>query len=177
MNKLLSVKVKVMTDDSPDTSHLGAYTDEPADWAIVCAEGEYLANLRAADEEYEVPERGREYRFFVPGAYTSDELANDEEVQKYGREDFERMKSLDNGDWRFIGIRAVAEVSSEHGAIQRLSSGGLWGIESDSEGSYFGEVAKEELGQLRAELEAYGVDLAEFEQLSTAAIEAAEFPN
>lgn len=29
---------------------------------------------------------------------------------------------------------------TEHGPIQRLTSGGLWGIESDSEESYFVEV-------------------------------------
>ena len=70
------------------------------------------------------------------------------------------MESLNNGQWCFIGIRAEAEYSigESHGSrlMQDVSSGGLWGIESDSDKGYFEDVEKEELGELRKQLEGIG---------------------
>jgi hypothetical protein len=75
----------------------------------------------------------------------------------YVREDYKRCESLNRGDWCYYGISASAEVQlSEHGPIQTIRSMGLWGIESDSDESYFGEVEAEELSALRSELEAAG---------------------
>ncbi len=42
----------------------------------------------------------------------------------------------------------TSENEGKNGLINRISSGGLWGIESDSDESYFKEVAQEELAQL-----------------------------
>ena len=40
--------------------------------------------------------------------------------------------------------------------IQDISSGGLWGVESDSDKAYFAEVAGEELAELKSQLQALG---------------------
>jgi hypothetical protein len=40
--------------------------------------------------------------------------------------------------------------------VQRIRSGGLWGIESDSDASYIAEVEQGELADLRSELKAVG---------------------
>lgn len=51
-------------------------------------------------------------------------------------------------DWHMIGIVAEAEITVA-GVIQTITSGGLWGIESDSSDDYLREVADEELAALR----------------------------
>jgi len=69
-----------------------------------------------------------------------------------------------------IGIRADAEVSLPCNLTmspkqrketcsfitQRLASGGLWGIESDSDESYIAEIEQEQLAELRGQLHAIG---------------------
>lgn len=73
------------------------------------------------------------------------------------QEEFEdRREAYQRGDFYFVGVRAEAEVVIE-GTLQTLQSGGLWGIESDSERSYFEEVANEEWSQLRDVLKTVGV--------------------
>jgi len=100
-----------------------------------------------------------EYRYFNPSRnYDGDTPEN---IRKYTRQDYERMERLNAGDWCFIGIRAEAEYSvgeSRGGGrlCQTLSSGGLWGIESDSEQSYFASVADEKLADLAAQLKGIG---------------------
>lgn len=51
--------------------------------------------------------------------------------------------------WHAIGIDAVAIVYVK-GVRQELSSGGLWGVESDSDAPYLVEIAEEELDNLAA---------------------------
>ena len=73
------------------------------------------------------------------------------------QEGFEdRREAYQRGDFYFVGIRAEAQVVIE-GTIQTLQSGGLWGIESDSDQSFFNEVANEEWDQLRSVLKTVGV--------------------
>ena len=115
-------------------------------------------------------ERGQ-YQWFNPSRNYVDERgkANKEyagdvgaaEIREYVRQDYARMESLNRGDWCFIGIKAQAEYSvgdNRAGVcqIQTLDSMGLWGIESDSEESYFDEVANEELAELRSQLAGIG---------------------
>lgn len=59
----------------------------------------------------------------------------------------ERLEAYNRGDWEMVGVDAVAEVVIG-GVIQTIQSGGLWGIETDSDESYFTEVANEELASL-----------------------------
>ena len=65
------------------------------------------------------------------------------------------MEELNNGEWNFIGIQARAEIVLD-GVCQTIRSGGLWGIESDSDDSYFQEVEQEELTSLRGILHTMG---------------------
>lgn len=162
--KIESIRVIHRLDESPDTSHIGEYTDKQSEWAILRSKGEYVANL---PEDFEMPRRGREYLFFVPcGGY---EKPGTKEYQEYGKQDFARMEDFNNGGWHYIGVIAEAEVSYPCGnnsrRIQRLSSGGLWGVESDA-GDYLKEIAKQELDDLKSHLEAFNVDLSNFEELA-----------
>lgn len=120
----------------------------------------------------------REYRYFNPsfnyvdkaGKPTEGNSADD--VIKYTRQDFERMESLNADQWCYIGIRAEAEIQVEAtwensvvskvswskpiAPYQTITSGGLWGIESDSDHDYLESVEKEELTELRGQLKALG---------------------
>lgn len=110
-----------------------------------------------------------ELQYFNPSSNYKDETP--ENIRKYVRQDYERMESLNRGDWRFIGIRAEAEISLigtvKSGSptldayfpsriSQTVTSGGLWGVESDSSAEYFKEIEDEQLAELREQLHAVG---------------------
>lgn len=106
--------------------------------------------------------RRHEYRFFNPSfnyVQKGDKLVEgltEEDVRQYVQQDYERMESLHRGNWAYIGLRAVAKVQLTGDLTQEFSSGGLYGIESDSDKDYIQEVEQEELFQLRKELVAVG---------------------
>jgi hypothetical protein len=67
-----------------------------------------------------------------------------------------RLERLGQGDWHFIGIIATAEIVSAHGVTQTIRSGGLWGIESDSDKNYLWTEEQTQLRELKQELQALG---------------------
>ena len=103
----------------------------------------------------------REYRYFNPSCNYVDANGNlidgntPEDIRKYVAQDYARMEDLNNSGWGFIGIRAKAKIAV-NSIQQTITSGGLWGIESDSDDSCFAEVQSEELADLRAQLYALG---------------------
>lgn len=112
-----------------------------------------------------------EYRYFNPSSnyVTSSGEPTDglteEEVYKHTRQDYERMESLNAGHWCYIGLRAEAKIgigdvvnypARYNVTTQTITSGGLWGIESDSESGYFEEVKAEQLAELKDQLKALG---------------------
>jgi hypothetical protein len=72
----------------------------------------------------------------------------------------ERLAAYKRGEFDFVGVRAEAEVIVE-GIVQTLTSGGLWGVESDSGEEYITEIAVEEYEQLRKVLKTIGVPTAQ----------------
>jgi len=74
------------------------------------------------------------------------------------QDDFaERLAEYRNGDFSFVGVRATALIRVPYGADfieTRISSSGLWGIESDSGQDYFDEVFQEERKTLLEMLQA-----------------------
>jgi len=101
-----------------------------------------------------------EYRYFNP-AFVSEMSAHDSEYsdkenRKMARQVYDRMERLHRGDWYYFGIWAEAEVQTGSNVLQHISSGGLWGIESDSDRSYITETEQGELANLRDELLAAG---------------------
>jgi len=76
----------------------------------------------------------------------------------------ERLKQFHNGDVWMLGMWVEATVSyptNERGdrRIETLRSGGLWGIECDSDEDYInGTILADELADLKEHLEAFGVD-------------------
>jgi hypothetical protein len=153
--RILSITVKRIddTDTNTDTSDIGEYSNTPA--------GEFSIARNIPGQ----------YHYFNPGSVEAFDPAASwipadrehadkesfwrETMRENARKDYARMESLDNGDWSFIGIRAQAEIVIG-GVCQTITSGGLWGIESDSDESYFREVEREELNQLRGILHEMG---------------------
>lgn len=141
-NRIESVTVEKIPDDDADSSYLGTYNNE-------------VKNEYAIDRQKRGDMGRNEFRWFNPSVERYDSLAP-RTIRRYCLEDYKRAERLNAGDWCYIGIRAKAEVVSANGICHTLSSGGVWGIESDSDKSYFKDVAREELVSLQAELGAFG---------------------
>jgi hypothetical protein len=95
-----------------------------------------------------------EYRYFN-GNVENYKGETPEKIREYVRQDYERNERLNRGDWCYIGIRVEAEIIIDN-VCQKISSGDLWGIESDSSREYFAEIEAEELYELRKQLTAVG---------------------
>jgi hypothetical protein len=95
-----------------------------------------------------------EYRYFNP-CWENYKGESPADIRKYCLQDYERMERLSRGDWGYIGIRADAEIIVD-GVSQEISSGGLWGVESDSDRAYLAEIDGEQLSELREQLRALG---------------------
>jgi hypothetical protein len=67
----------------------------------------------------------------------------------------DRRAEYDRGDFKFVGVRADAEVTIE-GVVQTITSGGIWGVESDAEGQ-IRMLAEDEYADLRKILTSIGV--------------------
>lgn len=107
------------------------------------------------DDLNRIPAYNREYRFFVP--YAGGEPVGSKNWRLNAKQDFDRMQSFSNGDWCHLGIMTHAEITLPGSDIvQRITSGGLWGVQSDSGEEYLSEVEQEELTALAAELAALG---------------------
>jgi hypothetical protein len=83
-----------------------------------------------------------------------------DEIAKYHAEDLERLASH-GSDWFSVGIVATVEVTfrNERDCIvngYQISSGGLWGFESDSDEFEFDAVGADEVAELINLLQADG---------------------
>jgi len=131
------VYVKTMIDENPDLSHLGKYSDTPGPYAI--------------DREERGDMRRGEFRYWNP-AMTAEETGNPDSVEQ----DYKRHEAYGDDLWQAMGIRACAEVVAGD-TTQTICSAGLWGIESDSEPTYFTGVAEEQLEELYTILQDFGI--------------------
>lgn len=71
----------------------------------------------------------------------------------YAKHDKERLDAYNRGVWEMIGIIAVATIHIPAGSdtvkIQTIDSGGLFGIESDSDGSYIQDIGREQIAEVK----------------------------
>lgn len=152
--KIESIKIERIPDDNLDLSYLGEYTSKVPDKADINRNNAFLRVNRGRNE----------YKYFIPAnrvESTRRDLIRmgwnkqDAEVQarKQNRQDFERMEEFAAGDVSCMGIKAIANLlvplGENYWIHQSVESGGLWGIESDSNEEYIKEVAEEELSELR----------------------------
>jgi hypothetical protein len=175
MKRISKITIKRMTDTDPDTSYLGEYSNlAKTDYAIdrrhspdcpvnAGTDGKPLWYSSSAEQEgCDCGERGdmerNEYRYFN-GNVENYAGESPEDIRNYVRQDYERMERLQHGDWCYIGIQAEAEIlipPGSHSIVQEITSGGLWGVESDSDKDYLAEIETEQLSELREQLRALG---------------------
>lgn len=182
-NTIRKVWIEHLYDDDPYIGWIGKYTDEMADWAICVHCGEYViiaeaSNKRIEEIEEEIdesisaeeikrlkaelktlkphdcPTSSKEYNYFLPEA--GGEQPGSDKYQKYGKQDFQRMEGLNNGNWYFLGIIAKASIRTTSTTLQVIHSGGLWDVESDCDKKHLEEIEQEQLDSLKFELMTLG---------------------
>jgi hypothetical protein len=80
-----------------------------------------------------------------------------------------------DGNWYCVATAEVSyALSKGNRRLEHLDSGGLYGIE-DPDSEYQRLVTRDELADLRAHLEAFGVDTARFDELAKPAYDAVLF--
>lgn len=150
--KILSVRIERATDTDADLSHLGKFTDDYNDCAIIRL-GKHKGTFACGVPDDDLPPRGQCYRYFLP-TMTGEETGNPESPEQ----DWKRAEAFNAGEWHMLGIVAKAVVWNPATEVtQTIRSGGLWGIESDSDAGYLASVEADELSSLRAELLALGL--------------------
>ena len=76
----------------------------------------------------------------------------DADVSYLEQEGFEdRLRQYRNGQFGFMGIGAKAEIVID-GVCQTITSGGLWGIEDDSDEAYLATIESDEITGLTNQL-------------------------
>jgi hypothetical protein len=111
-------------------SDLGEYSDTPGPNAI--------------DREARGEKGRNEYRYFNV-ELSGEETGNPESVEQ----DYQRAEEYQRGGWWICGVCATATIHTSHdGKVwlrNKISSGGIWGIASDSDASEFDGIGADEL--------------------------------
>ena len=167
--QLQAIRIVQVDDPDADLSYLGVFSQTPGPDAIDLSlrsdwSPKYLryfnpanpwtpegwAHVTAEQIETSLADLPDEWRTRLPEftckAHLLNAFQNEQDCQR----------AIDYGKgWTSIGIRAEAKLIV-CGVVQNISSGGLWGIESDSSNEYLNEVGREEVAALRDILHALG---------------------
>lgn len=133
--KAVKIEVKRIVDENPDLSYL------------------------ETTPEHHYGENGSEWKH-----------VSEEDIQKiihnygsiwnacmvYAKQDKRRLDDYNKGVWEMIGIKAVATIhipvddkNDNTVKIQTIDSGGLFGIESDSDDSYIQDIGREQIAEVK----------------------------
>lgn len=126
--RIESIRVIREVDIDPDLSWLGEYSNEPGANAI---------------DRQERGDMGRNEFRFCNITLSGEQTGNPASVEH----DYRRLEDYNRGGWCMMGVYAVAEVIIG-GTIQRIRSGGLYGVESDAGNDYWAELGREQLAEL-----------------------------
>ncbi len=80
-----------------------------------------------------------EYRYFHPPVENYEGIPEQEKAG-YCVQDYERMTEYNMGSWSFMGCVATLTLNGEE-----IGHSSVWGVESDSDKSYFAEVERDEI--------------------------------
>jgi hypothetical protein len=135
--RIEEIHVQWIDDDGATPDFLGEYTDDPGPGVAVI-------------DRFKLGVHGRhECRYFVPAD------------PENGMEDYRRYEAFNNGVWCMEGCVTHVIVSYSIGSgsrrLEKLSSSGLWGIESDSGEIYKLETELEQLDDLKNHVKIFGV--------------------
>ena len=139
--KVVKIEVKRIIDEDPDLSFLettpeGHYGTDGSNWGHVSEE----------DKQKVISQYGSIWNACI----------------EYTKQDKKRLDDYNRGVWEMIGIRAVATihipVNDNTVKIQTIDSGGLFGIESDSDDSHIHEIWKDQIDEVKKYLRTLCVD-------------------
>jgi hypothetical protein len=134
--RIVKIEFVQHQDDCPDLSNLGEYHAAPREGSI--------------DRQARGDMKRGECRYFTP-AMTGEETGNPDSPEQ----DYQRYEAYNRGEWHMTFCQAKATVSV-HGVMQTITSGGLAGVESDSDASYFKEIEAEQREELNGILTEFG---------------------
>ncbi len=142
--RIISIEFQREVEEYPDFSWLGEYQSSPG------------PDDRTIDRKERGDAGTREYHYFV-AANSPTETGNPESVEQ----DYQLCEDYNRGGWCFLFCQAHAVVSI-NGVMQTVTSGGLGGVESDSDSSYFDEIRQEQFDELRSILKEMGFKASQF---------------
>jgi hypothetical protein len=97
-----------------------------------------------------------------------------DEALLYRTQDAERLAAYRRNDWYMIGVRLAAEITltsnnkvpnpSWRTSTLKLTTPGVWGVESDGDDSYLHEIAGDESDYMREDLLALGFSTDEVDE-------------
>lgn len=133
MKRINKIVVKKELDTNPQLDYLGSFSDEPGKFAIEHNGG-----------------RGT-FKFFN---------ADNVENMKQARENYRRMMEYDSGQLCDYGVTAYAEIytgsDGKTWLINKIHSGGLWGLSSDGSAAEFDSEAENQRAELAETLKEFG---------------------
>lgn len=135
--KIEEMQIRHVVDDEPDLTFLGEFSNTPGQFPI-----------RHSD----CP---GEFRYF-----NADNVSNEVEAKR----NYKRLMQILDGIVCMKGIRAEARIVTgsnvliqpQDATINRISSKGLWGIESDADEEHVKDIEQAELDELRGILVSLG---------------------
>jgi len=74
----------------------------------------------------------------------------------YCCQDAQRLIDYERDEWHMTGVIAKADITTPNGITHVISSGGIWGIDSDSDDSSVNQIIGEEIYSLSEELSYLG---------------------
>lgn len=153
-----SIHIEWLDDESPDISWLGEYSDSRGLFGIE------RENIGSGEYRYFNPGSVEPFKpdaTWIPARIKNKERYWRKTMLRQSRQDFERAEAFNHGHWNMLGCRAVAEVSYPYGngsrRLESFESGGLWGIESDSDKAWKAEIEAEQLNELKEHLAQFGI--------------------
>lgn len=117
------IRIVYAVDENPDLSFYGEYSQKPGKFHI--------------DRKERGDMERNQYQYFNSG----------EGDAEYLEQNYERMEAYNAGNWHMMGVWAEANIEMK-GVTQRIRSGGIWGVESDSGKENINELAQEQLNEL-----------------------------
>ena len=141
MKKINRIIIKHPIDSDPDLSWLGEFSNEKGEFAI----------------EHDLSDSNT-FNYFN---------ADNVENMRQAKQNYERMIDYDKSNWGMIGIKAEAEIATGTKGWQLLNtitSGGLWGMETDCDDDIIEGIENEQLDELKDVLRKLGFSKLQIEK-------------
>lgn len=162
--RILKIELQRIDDPDPDTSYLGTFSSHP-DTQFAIDHRERLAHsprlgLQSPTQTLQwfnpaTVEDFNSNATWIPATVENKRQYWHDAMTKNAQRDYRRMRAFLREAFGYIGIRASAEIVIES-TCQTIRSGGLWGIESDSNKGYLSSIEQEQLSELRGILHELG---------------------